>query len=232
MQFKISRLLALGAGLWMCFGLAPLGIRAAGWVPESAWPILGQIGDNFGAANALFSSLALIAALYAVHQGHEALKLQRQEYELTRAELARTADAQRDAAAEQQRMVQSQIMAAFMDELSRPSTISAIKLIEERSRARGDIAQEIVAFRDDVVARRVGGPQRESYFELIRSCKRLMMLARRVMGVVRRGIIDLEFAALLLGPDIREALNTVERLEIALNPATDRTPFEFVRDLP
>ena len=65
------------------------------------WDVRGQMGDMFGAANALFSALAFSGLLIAIFaqsrelrlQG-EQLALQRVELELTRAEQARIANAQ------------------------------------------------------------------------------------------------------------------------------------------
>lgn len=230
---KVIGLLLAAVGLWLLFGLAPLAIKSAGVFDEAAWPLLGQIGDNFGAANALFSCLAFAAAVYAVLQGQEALRLQRQEYQLTREELARTADAQRAAADEQRRMVQSQVMAAFMDELGRPSTLAAVQILEQQGRRReDDLGEAVRRWRDEVQRRVADGRRRDAYFELLRSCARLEMIVRRAMGLVQRAVIDVNFAALLIGPDLRDVMSVVEDIATALNPDVDRTPFEFLATLP
>lgn len=56
-------------------------------------PVAGAIGDTFGAANALFSALALVGVVYAILLQSEELSLQRKELILTRGEMERSADA-------------------------------------------------------------------------------------------------------------------------------------------
>jgi hypothetical protein len=55
---------------------------------------IGPIGDMFGAINALFSGLALAGIIYTIYLQHLELKLQREELQLTRVELKRSAEAQ------------------------------------------------------------------------------------------------------------------------------------------
>ncbi|MCG6142741.1 hypothetical protein [Leptospira mtsangambouensis] len=56
--------------------------------------LIGQIGDMFGAINALFSGLALAGIIYTIYLQREELKLQRKELILNRKELKRSAEAQ------------------------------------------------------------------------------------------------------------------------------------------
>jgi len=73
-------------GLW--FATEPL---LAWWLPDLEKR--SQLGDSFGALNALFSGLALAGVILAILLQREELRLQRKELEETRAELKRQADA-------------------------------------------------------------------------------------------------------------------------------------------
>lgn len=74
----------LGAGLlWLLLGLAPL-------LFAERWQTTGELGDTFGAANALFSALALGGVIVAILLQRHELDLQRQELAATREELAET----------------------------------------------------------------------------------------------------------------------------------------------
>lgn len=57
------------------------------------WMTRGQFGDMFGAANALFSSLAFGVLIYSMWLQRLELELQREELRETKQELKRTADA-------------------------------------------------------------------------------------------------------------------------------------------
>jgi hypothetical protein len=72
------------------FGVAKFAVTT--W-PDS-WATRGQFGDMFGAANALFSGLALAGVVIAILLQKHELKLQRIELKATREELARSAKAQ------------------------------------------------------------------------------------------------------------------------------------------
>lgn len=62
------------------------------------WTTRGTFGDMFGVVNALFSGLAFVGIIYTIIlQSHE-LSLQRQELEMTRAELKKAADAEEQTA--------------------------------------------------------------------------------------------------------------------------------------
>lgn len=54
------------------------------------WDERGQIGDMFGAVNALFSGLAFAGIIYSIKQQQKELELTRKEYELNRTELELT----------------------------------------------------------------------------------------------------------------------------------------------
>jgi len=65
---------------------------------HASWETRGQFGDMFGAVNTLFSGLAFVGFLYAIHLQREDLRLQRQDLALTRNELSRAAQAQEESA--------------------------------------------------------------------------------------------------------------------------------------
>jgi len=72
------------------------------------WATRGQLGDLFGAVNALFSGLAFGGLIYTVSLQRKELQLQREELRMTRTELARSAQAQEKS----ERALVSQAMAA------------------------------------------------------------------------------------------------------------------------
>ena len=57
-------------------------------------PIIGIVGDLFGAVNALFSGLAFAGLIYTIFLQKQDLKLQRVEIALNRTELKKSANAQ------------------------------------------------------------------------------------------------------------------------------------------
>lgn len=70
-------LCGLIAFVWFAFTYAVV------WVfPE--WQTRGQVGDSFGAVNALFSGLAFAGVIYALHLQRKELTYQRKELEATR----------------------------------------------------------------------------------------------------------------------------------------------------
>ena len=89
---------------------------------------LGQFGDSFGAINALFSSVAVAGAVYAVI-------LQQQELKLTRQEMRQARLAHQDSAASQGRMAAIQGSTALLDDLSREIQYLRKKREEHRSLA-------------------------------------------------------------------------------------------------
>ncbi len=102
---------------WLCFGVAALlwlvlgvlTILAAAVLTGEAnlaalLPLAGNVGDTFGAVNALFSGLALMGVVVAIflqrnqiQMQKDDLSLQREELQLTRKELAKSAEAQVEA---------------------------------------------------------------------------------------------------------------------------------------
>ena len=62
------------------------------------WDKSGTFGDTFGAINSLFSALAFAALIYTIILQSQELKLQKNELQLTRDQLADSARSQRDQA--------------------------------------------------------------------------------------------------------------------------------------
>lgn len=114
------------------------------------WTVRGQIGDMFGAVNALFSGLALAGVVYAIFLQRQELELQRRELELNRQELRRTAEAQDKAQEALTRQVQLQVLSA------RLSAIAA--MVAFLPQARGTNPW-------DVFARSPAGKRLERYVE-------------------------------------------------------------------
>lgn len=140
----LAGVLGIGFGVWMGFGLVPILIAVVTGVkvdPQN----LGQIGDQFGAANALFSGLAMIAAICAVWQGQRMLDIQQQELRETREELKKSADAQK-------RLVDSQVMLSIMADLRSEEMQKAVPLL---LRALTDLGEHMPDF-----LARVGGIRR------------------------------------------------------------------------
>ncbi len=82
-------------------GLAILGLWLGSYFFIQWWQVAdlahsGQVGDTFGAVNALFSGLAFAGVIYAILLQKQELQLQRRELEETRTELARSARAQEE----------------------------------------------------------------------------------------------------------------------------------------
>lgn len=91
---------------WFCFGGIALLIHLSNLGEQ-----LGQWGDSFGALNALFSSIAVIGAIYAV-------VLQQRELKLTREEFAGSRLAQESTAQSQERMARIQAYSALIGHLN------------------------------------------------------------------------------------------------------------------
>lgn len=79
---------------------------------------LARFGDWFGTINALFSSLALAGAVYAVLLQREDLRLTREEYSLSR-------KAQQSSADSQERLVKIEALSSLLDDSSRESAAAA-----------------------------------------------------------------------------------------------------------
>ena len=75
--------------------LVTLGYGAVIWRILGPWNSSGASWDTFGGgATPFFSGLALAGVIFAIILQSRELKLQRQELELTRTEIARSAEAQ------------------------------------------------------------------------------------------------------------------------------------------
>ena len=74
--------------------LVQLAITSVIYLSFDDWSTRGTFGDMFGAANALFSSIAFVGILFAILLQRQELTLQRKELSLTREELQKTAAAQ------------------------------------------------------------------------------------------------------------------------------------------
>ena len=101
------------------------------------WEVRGQIGDMFGAVNALFSGLALAGVVYAILLQREDLELQRRELQLNRDELRRSADAQTRAHEALTEQVHLQMVAA------RVTAIAAV--IGHLTQSQGDNPWKVFA---------------------------------------------------------------------------------------
>jgi hypothetical protein len=85
--------------IWICIVSALVFILWVGipyWIHSRHpdWQNSGQIGDTFGAVNALFSSLAFALLIFTALMQREELELQREELKLTREEIKKSAEAQ------------------------------------------------------------------------------------------------------------------------------------------
>lgn len=77
-----------GIAVGVIVGLWSLGGIAAYLIAPIVGVNSGEVGDTFGAVNALFSGLAFAGVIFAILLQRSELKLQRHELELTRLELA------------------------------------------------------------------------------------------------------------------------------------------------
>jgi cation transport regulator ChaC len=106
----------------------------------TSWSEKGQLGDTFGAVNALFSGLAFAGVIYTIHLQRHELSLQRRELELTRQELKRTAEAQEASERALTKQAAALEVAARLNALSSvilhyPTMISQIASAAQRSEA-------------------------------------------------------------------------------------------------
>lgn len=83
---RVALIIVIVIGLWLfCLVAAKL------LFPD--WTVRGQIGDSFGAVNALFSGLAFAGVIITILLQRDELELQRKELELTRKEMENSTDA-------------------------------------------------------------------------------------------------------------------------------------------
>jgi hypothetical protein len=80
---KILTGLVIVLVLWIVLGLVPAALPGQGW-PSTP----GEVGDMFGAVNALFSGLALAGVVWALLQTQNSLTLQLEELRETRREMS------------------------------------------------------------------------------------------------------------------------------------------------
>ena len=83
-----KKLLVVVIGLWAASGIIIYFIGKN----DGEWTTRGQIGDMFGAVNALFSGLAFAGIIYTILLQREELREQRHELELTRLEFKQQND--------------------------------------------------------------------------------------------------------------------------------------------
>ena len=72
---------------WITFKMMP---RFILWIPKSHRKEAGQVGDSFGAANALFSALALAGVIVTLFMQRMELKRQREDSESNQKELVKS----------------------------------------------------------------------------------------------------------------------------------------------
>ncbi len=128
--------IAVGFLLWTVFGFSPL-IFVRLISQENLQP-LSEIGDMFGAANALFSCLAFLAVAITLHQQQQALFLQQKELELTRNELKQSADAQQEIARHQKNTISLQVILPLMDQIGNENMRQSMIQVADFKRRHGE----------------------------------------------------------------------------------------------
>jgi hypothetical protein len=198
-------ILGIGASFWLVFGLIPLAI-AYFTAERIEWSTLGQIGDNFGAANALFSGLAMIAAIYAVIQGQHMLRIQQREFELTREEMTRSreemkrsADAQAETVREQKRLIDSQLMLSIMERVSHPDVKAAVAELaahERHSAERLDALERNLSGRGNALDRELADGGFRGH--IMRHVDAVNRPLGRIYRMYQRGVVDEEMLRLVI----------------------------------
>ncbi len=111
-------------------------------------PTRGQIGDQFGAVNALFSGLAFAGIIYTIFLQRTELGLQREELAATREELKRTAKAQEETREELGKQVATQLRAARIAGLSTLIEHMSHRVAVSERRSEGEQARQFRENRD------------------------------------------------------------------------------------
>lgn len=117
------------------------------WILRNS-PDKGVIGDLFGASNAIFTGLALCAAAIAVH-------LQSTELAETRAELAKAASAQQEAAILQKEILELQRLNAIVSIKLQKAQIDAT-LAESDRVTTGWFDKEVEELTESILGKRAG----------------------------------------------------------------------------
>jgi len=198
-------ILGIGAGLWLLFAFVPTLIVSI--IGEKDWTKLGQIGDQFGAANALFSSLAMLAAIYAVIQGQHMLRLQQKEFELTREEMKRSADAQGSLVQQQARLVDSQLMLAIMSQLTDGATGTVIRNLAREPQSRIEAALRVMRGQAGEVDHSIA---HEEFVKHVRDCTASIRITfDRLRRLYDRALVDEFTLRMAMDEDTKRALTTI-----------------------
>ncbi len=108
--------------VFVCVGIGVFALWALWWFCVSKFggcaPEQGQLGDLFGGINALFSGLALAGIVTALVLQSQELKFQKEDLELNRHELRKTAEANLKAAEALQDQTRMQLRAAELASIS------------------------------------------------------------------------------------------------------------------
>lgn len=241
-------LLTLGAlFFWIVLGFAPAFIFNVicdwGLIDQESLQYIGQIGDNFGAANALFSAFAFLAVAITLRQQQHALKLQHHELELTRKELKDSADAQQEMAKHQNNALILQAITPIIQEFDSPNMTKANMLLKEVGRKYGTARMHIFAEKYADIKNKLNsdyyhfsqdnlliGPYK--YFDIESSIHIYKCNIKKIYDLHNMYIISTDIARLVINEDHAMVFDTIIRnIENYSTTPYDMKIFDFILHL-
>lgn len=222
--FRIS---ILALTIWVIFGLVPVGLAFIEWITHEQLQYFSPFGDMFGAANAFFSGFALIAVLVSIQMQTESLATQKEELELTRAELKESTQAQQDMARQQKQAIALQVVMPIMDEIgSEEFRQASITLVALERRGEVDRYGQLRS-----KEQRNSEEQRE--FDRIDSARRRFVhLFHKLNRLRKSGVVEDDIVRTVVGPDVVWTLLYVdEPMEEAIRSNYSHDTFVYFQSL-
>jgi hypothetical protein len=181
------------------------------------------MGDAFGGANALFSSLALFMLMFSVY-------LQKTELEETRKEIRASAQAQAEMADQQKKAISLQVIMPFMDEISSEDMRQAIIYLSDMQRKD----KEFKSTYANLLVKRKSGilSQADEVFlnDIDRARRKFVMIFHRMYKLHCTKVVDEEIVKVVIGPDhVYLLLTIIEPLESVIRENYSKSIFDFAR---
>lgn len=216
--------------LWFIFGIIVpvelLGQHTIESVKDNDTLVrLSQLGDAFGGANALFSSLALFLLMLSVW-------FQQKELEATRKELKVSADAQKEMAVMERKALALQVIMPFMDEISSQEMRNSIIFLSDLERQQPDFANVY----SDLLAKRKSNSlsieETEQLEKIDSARRRFVMVFHRMYKLKQTEVVTEDIIKVVIGADhVNLLLKVVEPLEAAIRSNYARDIFELAEGL-
>jgi hypothetical protein len=212
--------------IWFFFGLLVPEFFLENNFPNSEkLSNFSAMGDAFGGANALFSSLALFMLMFSVY-------LQKTELEETRKEIRASAQAQAEMADQQKKAISLQVIMPFMDEISSEDMRQAIIYLSDMQRKDEEFKSTYANLLFKRKSNTLSQADEAFLNDIDRARRKFVMIFHRMYKLHCTKVVDKEIVKVVIGADhVYLLLTIIEPLESVIRENYAKAIFDFARSL-